>query len=212
MFEKTIPVQTKSCLALLAKNKIFQQAYLAGGTALALQLGHRISHDLDFFTAKEFDFQEILNILKKIPGFKLERTAWGTVLGWLPGMRFSIFYYNYPLLYKTKIYQGIRIADPRDIAAMKIAAVSDRNSRKDFIDIYFLIQNKITLEKMLELYDKKYDKLAVNTFHIIKSLGYFEEAEKMQMPQMIMSISWSKIKDFFQEEQKRLAKKYLGLK
>lgn len=127
-------------------------------------------------------------------------------------MRFSLFYYQYPLLYKPKIYQKIKIADLRDIAAMKIAAISDRGSRKDFIDLYFLTHDGFTSEEMLRYYDKKYGKLAVNIFHIIKSLDYFEEAEKKEMPEMIRSVSWSEVKKFFRAEQKRLAKKYLSIK
>src|SRR3989339_2248804 len=98
MFEETISKQSSKNLALLGSSKILNNAYLAGGTALALQLGHRISYDLDFFTQEEFDEQILLPEIKKIANFQLEKISWRTILGNFQGVKFSIFYYKYPLL------------------------------------------------------------------------------------------------------------------
>ena len=88
MFEQTLPGHTKAILALLEKSGIIQKAYLAGGTALALQLGHRISYDLDFFTREAFDEREFLRGIGKIPDFQPDRIDRGTILGKFKDVKF----------------------------------------------------------------------------------------------------------------------------
>ena len=208
MFEKALLGKTKNILALLAKSHLLKEAYLAGGTACALHLGHRISYDLDFFTAKKFRVSLLTKKIEKIEGFKLERTAWGTILGKFNKIRFSLFYYSYPLLYPPKNFRGIKVADLRDIAAMKIAAIAERGTKRDFIDLYVICQ-KMSLEKTLSLYNQKYGKLASNLFHTIKSLTYFEDAEGDVMPKMLISFSWIDVKKFLEKEVKNLGKKII---
>jgi hypothetical protein len=208
MFEKVLFGKSKNILALLVKSGFLEDAYLAGGTACALQLGHRISYDLDFFTQKKFKPLPLVKKLEKIEGFKLERTAWETILGRFDRIRFSLFYYSYPLLYSPKNFRGIKIADLRDIAAMKIVAISERGTKRDFIDLY-AICHKIPLQKCLTFYNRKYRKLASNLFHILKSLTYFEDAEGEVMPKMLIPLSWEEVKKFFAQEVKNLGKKII---
>lgn len=134
MFTEALFGNTKETLALLGKSHLMDNAYLAGGTAAALQLGHRISVDLGFFTPKEFDTKELTQSLKKIGKFKLERQSWGTILGTLEKVKFSIFVYKYPALFPFKPLFGINILDLRDIAAMKIDAISTRGIKRDFLN------------------------------------------------------------------------------
>lgn len=211
MFEKVLSKNAEKSLALLGKIEFFRKAYLAGGTAIALQLGHRVSKDFDFFTKEKFNAKELTKQLKsQLPDFKLEKVAWGTIMGYIGKIRFTIFYYNYPLLFKSKSFLGINIADLRDIAAMKIASISDRGWKRDFIDLYFLLKNRIvTLEDCLNLYDQKFKELQQNKTHILKSLVYFEDAEKEKMPKMFQPITWLEIKKFFEQEVKNLGKKIL---
>jgi len=211
MFEEILSKNAKKSLALLGKIDFFKKAYLAGGTAIALQLSHRESRDLDFFTKKKFNAKELTKQLKyQLPDFKLEKVAWGTIMGYVGKIRFTIFYYNYPLLFKSKNFLGINVADLRDIAAMKIAAVSDRGSKRDFIDLYFLLKNQVvTIEECLNLYDQKFKKLQQNKAHILKSLIYFEDAEKEKMPKMFQPVTWLKIKKSLEQEVKNLGKKIL---
>jgi len=214
MFEKVLSKETKKSLALLGESKILEKAYLAGGTALCLQFGHRFSYDFDFFTQKEFDAKILVQRIKKLlPDFKLERKAWGTILGYIGKTRFSLFFYNYPLLLKPHEFLKIRIADVKDIAPMKLSAISDRGRKRDFIDLYFIIKIKkiLTLEEIFRLYDKKFKLLKQNKFHILKSLSYFEDANKEEMPKMIEKVEWSEVKKFFKEETKKLSKKLLEL-
>lgn len=208
MFEQVLPGDTKAILALLKKNEIIQKAYLAGGTALALQLGHRISYDLDFFTKEEFNENILLPQIKKISKFKLEKLAWRTILGKFKDVRFSIFYYEYPLLYHTKKFGMINILDIRDIAAMKIAAIASRGSKRDFVDLYFVCKKVISLGNAIRLYDRKYKNLATTRIHIMKSLVYFEDAEVDDMPHMLVPASWQEVKSFFEEEVKKITVKF----
>jgi predicted nucleotidyltransferase component of viral defense system len=196
-------------LAALGKSDILKNVYMAGGTALALQIGHRFSYDFDFFTPKEFNGDVFVQRLKKImPDFKLDKLEWQTILGDIKKTRFSLFFYNYPLLFKTNGFSGVDIANVKDIAAMKIAAIADRGNKRDFIDLYFIIEIEkiLTLEEILELYDRKFKALKQNTLHILKSLCYFKDAEENVMPRMIKSVSWQQVKNFFEKKTKKISK------
>lgn len=204
MFTNTLSPNTLRGIKLIGNEKWLDFAYLAGGTALALRLGHRKSLDLDFFTPEKFDEQIILAYLQKTGQYKVQQTAWRTVKGLLFQISFGLFYYNYPSLDKTDSFLGINIASLKDIAAMKINAVEGRGSKRDFIDLYFLSQN-FSLEEMLKFYDLKYHCLKEHKYNILKSLNYFEDAESEDSPKMIKEINWGKIKEFFQKESKRLS-------
>lgn len=205
MFEQVLPGNTKAILALLEKSEIIKKAYLAGGTALALQLGHRISYDLDFFTQEEFDEQMLLPEIKKISNFQLEEIAWRTILGKFEDVRFSIFYYKHPLLYAAKKFRKINVIDIRDIAAMKIAAIASRGTKRDFVDLYFICKETVSLGEAIQLYDRKYKNLATTGMHILKSFIYFDDAEPDEMPKMLKEVRWNEIKKFFENEVKKLA-------
>jgi len=204
VFEQVIPGNTKAILGALEKNEIIQNAYLAGGTAAALQLGHRMSYDLDFFTQKEFDEQMILPEIEKISNFQVETIAWRTILGRFGDVRFSLFYYKYPLLYAAKKFGMVKIADIRDIAAMKIAAIASRGAKRDFVDLYFICKEVVSLEEAVQLYDKKYKNLAAAKMHILKSLVYFDDAEPDEMPKMLKKAEWKDIRKYFEHEVRKL--------
>jgi len=206
VFEQVLPGNTKAVLALLEKSEVIQKAYLAGGTALALQLGHRISYDLDFFTQEEFDAEMLLPEIEEISDFQLEKISWRTILGKFEDVKFSIFYYKYPLLYAAKKFGMIKITDIRDIAAMKIAAIASRGTKRDFVDLYFICKEIVTLPDAIQLYDKKYKNLATTEIHIMKSLVYFEDAESDEMPKMLKKAEWEDVKKYFEDEVRRLVK------
>jgi len=183
-----------------------RNAYLAGGTACALQLGHRISIDLDFFTSKEFEVKELIRALKRISKFEVEKQSWGTVLGTFEGIKFSIFVYKYPVLFPFKSLFGINILDLRDIAAMKIDAISTRGIKRDFMDLYFICQEGLSLSKILSFYNHKYGTLTSNIVHIQKSLVYFVDAEASIMPKMLKKVNWENVKEYFELQVKKLVK------
>ena len=213
MVGEVLSKEAKSSLALLGQGGLFKDAYLAGGTALALRLGHRISVDFDFFTRKKFREKIFIQKLSDLSiGFKLERSALGTILGYLGKTRFSLFFYDYPLLARPEKFLNISIASVRDIASMKVAAISDRGTKRDFIDLYFILakEKTFTLEEILNLYDKKFQVLRQNKLHLLKSLVYFEDAEKDKMPKMIKPANWKEVKKFFEKEVKNISRKILN--
>lgn len=209
MFTKTLSDNAQKSLALLGKGVLPKNTYLAGGSALALSFGHRISVDFDFFTNISFSSLDLEKSLKTLGKFETKTVLSDTLLGAFNGVRFSIFYYNYLLLFPPQKFLGIEVADPKDIGAMKIAAVMDRGSKKDFIDLFILDKKGISLEECFEIYDRKYKTLENNLYSIITSLSYFADAEISEMPLMLEKVSWKEIKAFFEKEAVRLGKKYL---
>ena len=123
MFVDALPAGTRTNLALLAEIGLADPFYLAGGTAAALYLGHRISIDLDFFGPETFDATALAGQLAELGRFQLDRIAPDTLLGELMGVKISFFRYRYPLLAEPSLVYAVRIASLPDIAAMKLDAV-----------------------------------------------------------------------------------------
>jgi len=165
MFEKVISEKTKQNLATLSQTPILKDFYLAGGTGLALQFGHRISIDLDFFSAQKFNPELLVTQIKELSKFSIESKSWGTLHSILNGDRITFLNYSYPFLCPFKKFKKINIADYLDIACMKLSAISSRGSKKDFIDFYFICK-KIPLEKIFKLFGKKYKEIDFNMTHI----------------------------------------------
>lgn len=209
MFAKTLSPTAQTALAILGKSGLLKEAYLAGGSALALHLGHRHSLDFDFFIRKHFKTKDVVERLMKLGKFEKSTLQSDTILGNFNSVKFSLFYLEYPLIQKTKPFLNVSLASPADIAAMKIAALVDRGTKRDFIDLYFLIKEKYSLENMFNFYNKKYQKLSENIYSILKALKYFEDAEESEMPKMIKKVSWEEVKSFFEKEVIKLSKKYL---
>lgn len=205
MFTKTLLPDTIRAIELVSKISIVEKSYLAGGTALALRLGHRISVDLDFFTQEELEEKILLADLEQVPEFKKDGVAWRTVWGIIQNTKFSLFYYKYPLIDKTDEFMGLNLASLKDITAMKIVAIGDRGTMRDFIDLY-LLSKSYSLDEMLIFYDQKYGDLEEKKYHLIKSLDYFIDAEKDDPPKMLIDIPWTEVKKFFHNQSMRLAK------
>lgn len=207
MFAKALSRQTFRAIERLGRAQVLPQAYLAGGTALALHLGHRESEDLDFFTDKAFNETILIEKLKRLGEFEVKESAWRTILGRFMEVKFSIFYYQYPLLEQTIDFKDIKIASKQDIAAMKLQAIGDRGAKRDFIDLFFL-GNELTLETVFDLYGQKFGKLEERKYHLLRGLRYFEDAERDLLPVMYQPLDWQEVKRFFRQEVKRLAKKW----
>ena len=170
--------------------------YLAGGTALALQLGHRTSIDLDFYSFKKIQIEKITHILTtNLPKIKIIGTAEGTIFGKFKKTEFSLFYYPYKLLKAPILFEKILLASIEDIAAMKVAAVIQRGTKRDFIDIYYLLK-KYSLKKLIGLTLKKYPGYQEQL--VLRALIYFKETEKKSKKRSIKildkSFSWEKAK------------------
>jgi len=174
----------------------FANMRLVGGTALALQIGHRKSIDLDLFGDIDFDN---VNTAKVFGNFNntitLKRSKNINIFS-IDEVKVDFVNYSYPWLQKPLLLDGIRLAGIEDIAAMKLAAITGRGSRKDFIDLYFLLQ-KYNLKEMLGFYRNKY--FDGSEYLVLKSLTYFADAENDIEVEMIKDVSWIKIKAYILE-------------
>ena len=208
MFKQAIDDTARKNLESLGKLSWQKQFYLAGGTAAALQLGHRRSFDLDFFSLEDFDHNKIRQDLAGLGKLSVEQTSPNTFLGSLNGLKISFFRYPYPLINPTKEFIGVKIADLKDIAAMKLDAISTRGKKRDFIDLYFIAEETAPLEDLFKVLEKKFANLNISKFHLLKSLDYFTDADTDPMPEMIKRVEWDEVKKFFEIEVKRLAHQF----
>lgn len=203
---ESLPAVTRNVFTALAGQRIVEPFYLAGGTALALHFGHRISADLDLFCEQPFNEQALITALSTLDEFTLEQHEEGTVHSIVAGAKVSFFHYPYPMLEATRAVEGIDVAGVRDIGCMKLEAVSRRGTKRDFIDLYVIVRRLRPLNDLLRDYEEKYKKLNVNILHIKKSLTYFDDAEGEPHPRMLdTSVDWDAVKSFFLREAKRLA-------
>lgn len=207
---KTLPPHTKKVFDWLRHETFIEKFYLAGGTAIALYFGHRTSIDLDFFCNTPFDPDTLQNNLARFGSFDTIKKERDTLTGELEKAKLSFFKIHdkpiRPLLHLDSLY----LADLLDLALMKIMAISDRGTRRDFVDLYALTHRFKPLDELLELLPEKYGTWKYNLAHILRSLGYFVDAEEEDMPHMLEPLDWKTVKSFFHKESERLIKKYIA--
>jgi len=203
MDKKVINGKTEELLSNLSSNDILKNFYLAGGTSLALQYLHRKSIDLDWFSQEEVNTNNLKKKLSKIEKLNIKTEESDTLNLEINKIQLSFFHYPYKILFPFIDYKGIKLADERDIACMKLYAISSRGSKKDFIDLFFILK-KYSLSEIIKLLDKKYENIRYNKLHILKSLTYFTEADNEPMPIMIKETNWKDIKLFFQDLAKKI--------
>jgi hypothetical protein len=189
---KSISPELLELLTQLMHNDVFKHFNLVGGTALALQIGHRISIDIDLFGNCEIDEIAVLDQLNACGPVHVLKKSKNILICSVQGIKVDIVNYSYPILENTLISDGIRMVGLKDIAAMKMNAIAGRGSKKDFIDVYYLLQY-FTLEVMIDLYLQKYSN--GSEFLVRKSLTFFDDAEEEEMPLMMEDISWDRIKE-----------------
>lgn len=193
LHSEVLPSHTLALLKALSAELAGNGFYLAGGTALALRFGHRESVDLDFFSEHPFDAAEMLariKIASKITPIISQQTP-GSVCISLEGCKVELFHYPYPLLSKVEKLEGITFCSLKDNAAMKMSALTNRGSKKDFIDVAALLEVD-HLKTWLAHFEEKYPDTDV--FTVIKSLTWFEDAEMEPEPKLLYPQSWESIK------------------
>lgn len=205
MHKQTLAKNTERVLEKIAGSGISEDFYLAGGTALALELGHRKSDDLDWFSSKPFSNDRVKKKLSEIGAFELTSEEQGTIHGVLDEVKVSFLEYGYGMLYPFVRFENANLADERDIAAMKIDAMSSRGSRKDFVDMYFLLK-KYSILDLIGFFEQKYKNIQFNKLHILKSMTFFADAEAEPMPIMMQQVSWEEIKQTIQAETNSMLK------
>lgn len=202
MHEKVLPQGSKALLAWLEKNaaSVFQEWTLAGGTGLALWLGHRISEDFDFFRNEGVDLNVLHGTFKKHGAYETLQEAEHTLTVLVGGIKLSFFQIPDPFLFERTPYRSFHLADIRDIALMKLIAISGRGSRKDFVDLYTILRSGPILQDLFQLLPEKYGPGRANVYHTLKSLAYFEDAEPEPPPTMLEPFDWEECKAFFVRE------------
>ena len=191
--------ETLELLEILMQYKGLEDFFLVGGTALALQLGHRISIDLDLFFNKDFETVDILQELRNDLEFTviLQKNKNSMIINARKKysnnefVKIDFVKYPYPLINKVKEMDGLRLLSIEDIIAMKLSAIANRGAKKDFFDIYELLK-KYSLSDMFKLFSKKYPEIA--HFHILKSLAYFDDAETEFDPISLNNTTWKQVK------------------
>lgn len=174
--------------------------YLAGGTALFYYLEHRSSIDLDFFTKKNIDFRNFRDYF--LPQ-DLKLISKDTIHLQTSGVNVSFFLFPYPLIKKVKHFDSINLASIEDILCMKINAIISRGSKKDFVDVYFIMKDKkISSYNALQFFKMKFGNY--NDLIIRKSMTYFEDAEKEPHFPLLRNVSWASIKKFITTEFSKL--------
>jgi len=184
----------KKVLPVIAKALINTDFYMAGGTALALQVGHRHSLDFDWFMPKLGDPESLFQRLKSFNiDFKIQSVSLETVYLVINTVQMSFIGYDYPML-KSKVLwpdYGLQLAGTDDIACMKLSAIASRGSRKDFVDLFYLVKHFLPLEDYLQLYIKKFANRDIG--HVVRSLVYFADADIEPEIKMIKPFVWQEL-------------------
>ena len=205
MTPKVLSPEAWSIVRRLVADGCLQTWTLAGGTGLALQLGHRYSEDLHFFSSETFETDALIKRLSHVGPLSIQSRSSATLHAVLESLRVSFLGMEAPLVYPGTPYRGLTLADPRDVAVMKLVAIGGRGSRKDFVDLYFYLQAGGSLESTLALARRRFQRIDYNEYHLLKSLVYFEDAETEPLPRMLRKASWPAIKKRIVAEVQRLS-------
>jgi hypothetical protein len=170
-----------------------------GGTSLALQFGHRLSIDLDFFSEALIDHEEILINLKLLGKVDVVSKSKYINCFYLNDIKVDFVSLPYKWIDEPVLEDSIRLASIKDIAAMKLSAITNRGSKKDFIDLALLI-DQLGLRQMMNLYHEKYpDGMEMM---VLRSLVYFDDADIQSDPVMLVPYDWKRVKKSILDESK----------
>lgn len=199
-----LPKETRKALDWLSVQEWLEKDnwYLAGGTALALQAGHRQSIDLDFFTPPaRFDNISLLDRLSLSDDIKIRINKDNTIYAEL--FKAKVSFISYPFFIPKQgflKYGTVSILQPLDVAVMKVIAISQRGKKRDFFDLYWCAKNIEPLQKTIERLPTQYPSVAHSYHHILKSLVCFEDAESDPEPVVFFKANWEEVKNFFSKE------------
>jgi len=200
----------RELLCFVGHQDFGERFYLAGGTALALCIGHRRSVDLDFFSSVDpvsrATRQEIIHAFAPLGGQTLEDTE-GHLLLEARGVHVGFFGYGYPLLATTNSVEGVALAGILDIGLMKLDALISRASRKDFYDLYW-IAREVSLDALLARGPEKYPHARDFELLAVESLVFFDNADRDLAPALLVDVPWEDVKRFFRAEARRLGEQW----
>ena len=206
MHTEVLPATSGELLASLTSRGAaeFHGWVLAGGTGLALQLGHRISEDFDFFCTRDVNTAALFDRLREVATCETLYSDEHTLTVLVDGVKLSFFQVRDPFLFPATPFSFFEVADLRDIGLMKLLEVTNRGSCKDFVDLFTLLKTGPSLSDYLQLLPRKYGLGRLNPYQVATSLTYFEDAEAEPLPRMLVPFEWSACKEFFIREVRAL--------
>ena len=212
LYWATVTPLMRNVMRSVGQSGLYPRFYLAGGTALALQLGHRRSVDLDFFSetdeVRPETHREVLHVLQAYQPTIVEQ-AWGNLLLLAQDLHVGFFGYGYPLVAPTALAKGVPLASLFDIGLMKLDALASRASRKDFYDLYAIAQH-IPLRKLLELAPAKYPTARDFEPMVVRHMVFFDRAEQEEPLPLFHKLDWATVKAFFREQSLALGREWLA--
>jgi len=206
MHEKALPPASRDLLARIGTDppESLLGWTLAGGTGLALHLGHRRSEDFDFFRTAGMETRSLYQALAASTACETLQSGKRALTVLAGSVKMSFFQTHDPFLFDSAPYAFFRVADPRDIALMKLLAVANRGSRKDFVDLFTILRDGPVLKDYLDLLPRKFGDGGLSDYQVLLSLTWFDDAELEPMPEMLEPFDWAECKAFFEREARAL--------
>ena len=192
LHKETVDASTLELLKRLMADKRLKDFVLVGGTALSLQMGHRISVDLDLFVNQDFEAEELREYMERNYRLETDYLAFATVKGEINGVQVDCIAHSYPWIRPSVMEEGIRLASLEDICAMKLNAIAGNGTRiKDFIDVAYL-SSLYSLNQMLSFYEEKYQ---ANPLMPLKGIVFFDDINKEAPVKMTegKTLDWKKM-------------------
>jgi predicted nucleotidyltransferase component of viral defense system len=189
---KVVDQPTLDLLIKISNSSLFSNYRLVGGTALALIYGHRKSIDLDFFGTDKINSDEMLEFFKSIGSVREFKNSKKIDSLFLDNVKIDIVNYPYDWIDEPLLAHKIKLASAKEIAAMKIAAIINRGTKKDFIDLNELLKI-FSFQQIFEFYLKKFTDSSL--FFALKSVIFFDDADEQEMPYMFSDITWQTVKE-----------------
>ncbi len=196
LYKEVLPKRSYDLLEEIMLNQDFDDFYLAGGTALALQLGHRISIDLDFFTQSQFP----ISLLNAFPdNYTTNYARRNSIQVISRETKVEFIYWAFPITKEKKVVQGLRLLDPIDIGLMKLLAIQGRTTKKDIVDLYIIDKEVIKLEELIKLFQEHYPKESFNLYQSFKDIFNTKKIHSDPMPNMNTECNFNEIFEMMKE-------------
>lgn len=205
MFGEALPPAQQQLCVKLGRIPVVRTFYLAGGTAAALHLGHRESIDLDFFRAGQFHPDSVGQPLEAKLECRWDQYERNTITGSANGIKLSFFRYPYRLIRPLEAYGRLAVASKLDVACMKLVAIGQRGRRRDFLDLYCLLED-LGLDTWSLWSDarRKFGLAADSIYWLARGLAFFGDADREPGPRMLKRVSWASVRRRFSDDSRRL--------
>jgi hypothetical protein len=209
VFLSTLVPRARDLFGEIGREPAASGFYLAGGSAVALHVGHRISVDLDFFTPSEhYEPEPLLQALRGLGRVAIQQQGTGTLVASVDDVQVSFFVYPYPVLEPYIGLELARIASLLDLGLMKVVAISQRGKMRAFIDLHAVCRSGHDLASLLERLPAKYPGISLPTYHLLRALVYFDDAEQDPPPRMLVQWSWDETKSYFASQAESLMERH----